>query len=269
MRNLLQLPNEQGRASNRMKCKAPAFQFYPGDWLSSPKIALMTPAEEGAYIRLLCYAWADPECSIPDDDTILTNLSRLGEGWLKGGSIKIRECFTAHPKKPGRLFNERLMEERKKQQAWRKKSQEGGKRSAASRALKAQTIQNEAEWWLKGGSTVVEPKANSSSSSSSSKKEDIPASRCEIPNGHQSSFGRFWSAYPKKRDKKEAEKVWAKLQPDDALVTVILNAIEQAKQTPEWRKDRGQFIPYPTTWLNKRRWEDDYSFPTIAQRIPL
>lgn len=249
-----------------MKGRSPAFQFYPGDWLSSPKIALMSPAEEGAYIRLLSYSWADPDCSIPDDDTILANLSRLGEGWLKGGSTKIRECFTAHPKKPGRIFNERLMEERKKQEAWRKKSQEGGKRSAASRALKAQTKRNEAEGWLKGGSTVVEPKANSSSSSSSSKKEDI---RLDVLNGHRASFDVFWSAYPKKRDKKEAEKLWAKLQPDKALVAIMVHAIEQAKQTLDWRKERGQFIPYPTTWLNKRRWEDDYSFPATTQRIPI
>ena len=37
--------------------KSPAFQFYPNDWLSSPRITMMSPAEEGAYIRLLCYDW--------------------------------------------------------------------------------------------------------------------------------------------------------------------------------------------------------------------
>ena len=54
-----------------MTVRSPAFQFYPNDWLSSQNITLMTPAEEGAYIRLLCYAWADPDCSIPNDDEIL------------------------------------------------------------------------------------------------------------------------------------------------------------------------------------------------------
>jgi uncharacterized protein YdaU (DUF1376 family) len=152
--------------------RSPAFQFYPNDWLSSLKIALMSPAEEGAYIRLLCYAWADLDCSLPDDDTVLAQLSRLGEGWLNGGSTVIRKCFEAHPEKEGRLVNMRLLEERRKQEAWREKSRIGGLESGKSRALSA-----------KGGSRVVEPKANrpvegcmnpssSSSSSNKNKKEE-------------------------------------------------------------------------------------------------
>ena len=37
------------------KGKDPAFPFYAADWLSSDLLALATPAEEGAYIRLLAY----------------------------------------------------------------------------------------------------------------------------------------------------------------------------------------------------------------------
>jgi uncharacterized protein YdaU (DUF1376 family) len=150
--------------------RPPAFQFYPNDWLSSLKITLMSPAEEGAYIRLLCYAWADADCSLPDDDTVLAQLSRLGEGWLNGASTVIRKCFEAHPEKEGRLVNLRLLEEKQKQEAWREKSRIGGLESGKSRALSA-----------KGSSTVVEPKANrpvegcmnsSSSSSNKNKKEE-------------------------------------------------------------------------------------------------
>ena len=148
--------------------RAPAFQFYPNDWLSSPTIALMSPAEEGAYIRLLSYAWADPDCSLPDDDTALAQLSRLGEGWFNGGSTNIRKCFMPHHEKSNRLVNLRLLEERKKQEAWREKSRIGGLQSGKSRTLS-----------VKGGSTTLEPEgsrmveanANSSSSSSSSKEE--------------------------------------------------------------------------------------------------
>ncbi len=140
--------------------KSPAFQFYPGDWLSSPKVLLMTPAQEGAYIRLLCYAWSDEHCSIPDNDEELAVLSRLGEGWLKGGSTsgqaRIKSCFNRHPTIAGRLVNMRLLAEREKQEQWREKSQKGGTNSAKSRTSKSS----------KGGSRVVQPKANTSSSSS-------------------------------------------------------------------------------------------------------
>ena len=74
------------------KEKSPAFQFYPADWLSSTAISLMTPAEEGAYLRLLCHAWMDPMCSLPDDDAQLAILSRLGPHW-KHASLKIRAKF--------------------------------------------------------------------------------------------------------------------------------------------------------------------------------
>lgn len=144
--------------------RPPAFQFYAKDWLSSKKIVTMTLEEEGAYIHLLAHCWDSPDCTLPDDDSELAHLSRMGERWFNGGSVKLRACFIAHPKKPGRLFNARLLEEQKKQVAWRKKSQEGGKRSAESRALRTNATGRVVEGCLNGGAKVVEPKANSSSS---------------------------------------------------------------------------------------------------------
>ena len=46
-------------------------------------------------------------------------------------------------------------------------------------------------------------------------------------------------------------------KPNDDLVREILSALEKQKQSSQWQKDNGQFIPYPTTWLNGKRWEDD------------
>ena len=59
---------EREKRGLRMKTKRPAFQFYPDAWLSSTDITLMTIAEEGAYHRLLCYAWQEEDCGLPDDD---------------------------------------------------------------------------------------------------------------------------------------------------------------------------------------------------------
>lgn len=120
--------------TQQKKGKPPAFQLYVKDWLSSPKINLMTPAQEGAYIRLLCYAWEDQDCSLPDDDTALAQLSRLGEGWLKGSTNPLRQCFTVHPQLPGRLVNLRLLSARKEDEEWREKCRQGGTKSAIARA---------------------------------------------------------------------------------------------------------------------------------------
>lgn len=69
-------------------------------------------------------------------------------------------------------------------------------------------------------------------------------------------FEKFWKAYPKKVAKTQALKAWSKLKPNAELQQIILNALERQKQSAQWQKDNGQFIPYPATWLNGRRWED-------------
>ena len=70
-------------------------------------------------------------------------------------------------------------------------------------------------------------------------------------------FDRFWGAYPRKVSKADARKAFAKLNPDTELVEAMLRALDWQKRLPEWTKDGGQFIPYPATWLNARRWEDE------------
>jgi uncharacterized protein YdaU (DUF1376 family) len=151
------------------KGKPPAFPFYVKDWLSSPKINLMTPAQEGAYIRLLCYAWEDQDCSLPDDDEALAQLSRLGEGWLKSSANPLRHCFTVHPQLPGRLVNLRLLSARKQDDEWRAKCSQGGMKSAIARAKGKGTSR------LLEGALELNGNSSSSSPSSSSfaiKKEE-------------------------------------------------------------------------------------------------
>lgn len=70
-------------------------------------------------------------------------------------------------------------------------------------------------------------------------------------------FGRFYSAYPKKRARKDAFKAWAKLKVDSELFEKIMDAVEKQKLSASWLKDDGKFIPYPASWLNGQRWEDE------------
>ena len=71
------------------------------------------------------------------------------------------------------------------------------------------------------------------------------------------SFNRFWDEYPKKVAKQDAIKAWEKLRPDASLVTGIMNGLFKWKSSDEWKRNEGQFVPYPATWLNHRRWEDE------------
>lgn len=81
----------------------------------------------------------------------------------------------------------------------------------------------------------------------------------KLENGAASAarFARFWDAYPNKKGKDDARRAWTKRHPSDALTDVIIAAVEEQKEWPGWRKDGGQFIPHPSTWLNRGQWEDE------------
>jgi len=75
--------------------------------------------------------------------------------------------------------------------------------------------------------------------------------------GIQQAFHQFWKVYPKRLNKGQAEKAWKSLNLDEQLLAEILRGIEQAKTSEKWRKDGGQFIPYPATWLRAKGWLDE------------
>ena len=77
------------------------------------------------------------------------------------------------------------------------------------------------------------------------------------PLANTDDFYMFWDNYPKKVAKQAAVKAWKKLNPDHELAEKIAIAVQRWKRTDEWRKEGGQFVPYPATWLNGRRWEDE------------
>lgn len=70
-------------------------------------------------------------------------------------------------------------------------------------------------------------------------------------------FDKFYSAYPKKKDKAKALRAFKKLNPDEELLNTILRALERQKNDADWVKQKRQFMPYPSTYLNNRRWEDE------------
>jgi hypothetical protein len=67
-------------------------------------------------------------------------------------------------------------------------------------------------------------------------------------------FETFWTAYPHKKAKKDAEKAFAKLNPGHELLAVLLDAVERHKTTRQWREG---VYPHAATWLNGERWKDE------------
>lgn len=85
-------------------------------------------------------------------------------------------------------------------------------------------------------------------------------------NIYAQKFDQFYAAYPKKIAKQSAIKAWQKLKPDDDLMTKIMQGLERWKKSNDWLKENGQYIPYPATWINQRRWEDEIGGEVKAKK---
>ena len=70
-------------------------------------------------------------------------------------------------------------------------------------------------------------------------------------------FNRFWDAYPRKQKIGEAEKAWAKIDPDDALTDKIIEAVRIC-MTSDYRFREERYTPLPASWLNGKEWQNQY-----------
>lgn len=92
--------------------KDPAFLFYAADWLLSEEVTSMTLEQQGAYMRLLCFAWLHG--SIPATHATLQGLLGLSadnDAFARLWAV-VSRCWVEMPGTPGRLINQRQEHER-------------------------------------------------------------------------------------------------------------------------------------------------------------
>ena len=78
------------------------------------------------------------------------------------------------------------------------------------------------------------------------------------PKWKPERFAAFWDFYRthcRGESRQAAVRAWDKLKPDDALIEKIGRALQRQLRSDEWQ--RGIAIPYASTYLNQRRWEDE------------
>jgi hypothetical protein len=69
-------------------------------------------------------------------------------------------------------------------------------------------------------------------------------------------FEEFWAAFPRKDKRKDALAAWKRLSPSPDVRAKILADVARRRQSQDWLKEGGQFIPNPAAYLNGERWED-------------
>ena len=78
-------------------------------------------------------------------------------------------------------------------------------------------------------------------------------------------FDDFWNEYPRRIAKVDAQRAWSKLEPH--LKDDIIKGLRAWKDTEQWKREGGRFIPHPATFLNQRRWEDDITTEVTSYGI--
>lgn len=108
---------------------APAFQFYPKDFLTSERQIGMSAAESGIYMRLICHCWLST--TLPNSPRVLAKMAGVSDEEFSSCWHAVQECFYVNPH--GRLQHARLDKERDKQDAFRAMQSEKGQKGAEKR----------------------------------------------------------------------------------------------------------------------------------------
>jgi len=213
----------------------------------------MSPAQEGAFFRLLCHAWNDPECCLPDDDNTLAVLSRLGKDWKKSAKI-IRARFERDAKRPGHIFNQKQRAVRQAQRARIDAARDHARVAAAGR-------------WKKPAMKPAMPEHNPSTTQAMPetmpKNASVLSTHLPSPITHKEVRGRF---APPTFDE-------VKLQ----SAKIGLSEIEAEKffnhyQSNGWRVGRNPMRSWPhalTNWkINGANYANSHSQANSTNRKP-
>jgi len=225
-----------------VKQKSPAFQLYPKDEIADARLDVMSDAEFRIWYLLRNRYWLLGD--LPDDLPYLAGLIHRPLRQLEAAWPKVRVMF--RKSKRGKLMIPELKAQEVAHSNLRKTRAKSAKMGAEKRWNKNKLDSNGID--LCPVSYLQSPICNSSSLRSEEKK--TPCSTPAASNG----FGRFWSAYPKRKAKGRCLNWWKIHKPDETLLQTMLAAIEQQKQWPEWQRG---YAPHPHTWLNGTCWLDE------------
>ena len=208
--------------------------LYVADYLSAT--SRLTTEQHGAYLLLLMDYWKNGPP--PDNDGVLAQITRLSPVAWSNARTMLEPMFQVQS---GQWLHHRVEQELAKANHNKEVNLRRGKAGA------------EARYGKKDAPTMLEASlvhSSSPSPSPSHKEEDTCARWREQADA-------FWKAYPKRKGKGNVEKWFKANKPTDDLLAHMLHKIEELKTTSDWKKENGQFIPMPYTWLNGKRWDDE------------
>lgn len=207
--------------------KDPAMLFYTSDFLTG--VTLLSMKERGQYITLLCLQQQMGHMS-------------LEQMYIAVGKMSPALLSKFIQDEEGLYYNRRAEEEIIKRQTHCDKQRE----NVNKRWKKDTTDIPQHNDGITVVPTTVIPLENENENTSITSSVKVT---------REEQFNDWWSVYPKKVGKGAARKSFFKLPA--SVIPLLIPATEKQKNSQQWKKDGGIYIPNPATWLNQGRWEDE------------
>ena len=240
------------------------FKFYGQDWLTDLKIMKMSVEDRLCFITLLCLASSEENAGTIkncDEEAVIelthlyqdpyedTNEYTRTKGFL--GRLVDNKMITID--NAGNVIIVNFM----KRQAQNLTGYE--------RVKKYREKKKDSKIKVKSGEKYVinDNASDNANDNARIDKNRIDKNRIDILSSSKtmkdgdSGFYQFWESYPRKIGKVSAIKAWQRIKANPEEVVKILDAIKVHKDSEQWQRDGGRFIPHPATFLNQRRFDDE------------
>ena len=215
------------------------FRLY-AEFATDPKVQRLSETDQRRFIMLLCLRCSNGDETLQDDD-VTFQLRISIEEWLSTKEVLLSKCLITADNKPT---------------AWNKRQFASDSSTARVRDYRDSKKQQ-----CNVSETAPDTESDTDTEPDTEEKHCASASKRDTANR---TFVTFWAAYPKKKNKGDAEKAWRSISPSSDLLASILEAVEVAKRCDDWRKDGGKYIPYPASWLRAKGWEDEPPKATVT-----
>lgn len=225
----------------------PYIQLYPADYLADTQH--LTAEEHGAYLLLIFNYW-QRGLPLPDDDHRLGATTRTSpDQWLRIRPA-IEEYFDI---RDGLWVHDRIEQDLVRVHEKAQKASRAGKMSAKKRA------ENKEE--SNGRSTDVQHAQKDpfnhtyTDTDINNKRHCVESEDSTRANGKH--FEKFWSHWPRKRNKKKAKDAFMRKKFTIQDVEELIADVEDRKRRDgQWKRG---FIPHCSSYIAGERWEDDYA----------
>ena len=221
----------------------PYYKAYPRDFIEGT--IGMSLELKGAYRVLLDLIYMQSGY-LRDDARYISGL--LGCSVRKWETIRVQLiCAGKIQVEKGRISNSRARLELESTLAQQKLNAENGAKAHKNKHLSERTL------------SQPEPEPEPIIDTNVSIAHDRPKPK-KIDQGR---FEEFWSAYPKKQSKGQAERAYAKAIKDtthEAIIAGLNRSIQS-----DHRFENKQYTPYPAVWLNAKGYLDDFK---VAPKPP-